>query len=307
MSMATRDAYGKALAELGGRNPDVVVLDADLSRSTKTGDFYDVYPDRFFNIGIAEANMMGIAAGFATAGKIPFASTFAIFGTMRAADQVRNSICYPNLNVKIALTHAGITLGEDGASHQTVEDIAVMRALPNMTVIVPADGEETMQAVNAAAEYVGPVYLRLGRPKVPAVFDSSYKFEIGKGVVVHEGDDVAVIACGVMLSPAIEAARELAGEGISVRVINMPTIKPIDRDLIIAAARETKGIVTAEEHSIIGGLGAAVAEVVSETAPTRVLRVGVMDTFGESGKPDQLLVKYGLTKEHIVRKIKEIV
>lgn len=307
MSMATRDAYGKALAELGGRNPDVVVLDADLSRSTKTGDFYDVYPERFFNIGIAEANMMGIAAGFATAGKIPFASTFAIFGTMRAADQVRNSICYPNLNVKIALTHAGITLGEDGASHQTVEDIAVMRALPNMTVIVPADGEETMQAVNAAAKYVGPVYLRLGRPKVPAVFDSSYKFEIGKGVVVHEGDDVAVIACGVMLSPALEAAQELAGEGISVRVINMPTIKPIDRDLIIAAASETKGIVTAEEHSIIGGLGAAVAEVVSETAPTRVLRVGVMDTFGESGKPDQLLVKYGLTKEHIVRKIKEIV
>jgi transketolase len=305
--MATRDAYGKALAELGGRNKDIVVLDADLSRSTKTGDFFDLYPERFFNIGIAEANMVGIAAGFATTGKIPFVSTFAIFGTMRAADQVRNSICYPNLNVKLALTHAGITLGEDGASHQTVEDISVMRTLPNMTVIVPADGEEARQAVNAAAEYVGPVYLRLGRPKVPAVFDSSYKFEIGKGVVVHEGDDVTVIACGIMLSPALEAARELADQGVSVRVINMPTIKPIDRDLIIAAARETKGIVTAEEHSIIGGLGSAVAEVVSESVPTKVLRVGVMDTFGESGKPDELLQKYGLTKEHIVSKIKEII
>lgn len=307
MSMATRDAYGKALAELGGRNKDIVVLDADLSRSTKTGDFFDLYPERFFNIGIAEANMVGIAAGFATTGKIPFVSTFAIFGTMRAADQVRNSICYPNLNVKLALTHAGITLGEDGASHQTVEDISVMRTLPNMTVIVPADGEEARQAVNAAAEYVGPVYLRLGRPKVPAIFDSSYKFEIGKGVVVHEGDDVTVIACGIMLSPALEAARELAGQGVSVRVINMPTIKPIDRDLIIAAARETKGIVTAEEHSIIGGLGSAVAEVVGESVPTKVLRVGVMDTFGESGKPDELLQKYGLTKEHIVSKVKEIV
>lgn len=307
MSMATRDAYGKALAELGGRNKDIVVLDADLSRSTKTGDFFDLYPERFFNIGIAEANMVGIAAGFATTGKIPFVSTFAIFGTMRAADQVRNSICYPNLNVKLALTHAGITLGEDGASHQTVEDISVMRTLPNMTVIVPADGEEARQAVNAAAEYVGPVYLRLGRPKVPAIFDSSYKFEIGKGVVVHEGDDVTVIACGIMLSPALEAARELAGQGVSVRVINMPTIKPIDRDLIIAAARETKGIVTAEEHSIIGGLGSAVAEVVGESVPTKVLRVGVMDTFGESGKPDELLQKYGLTKEHIVSKIKEII
>lgn len=307
MSMATRDAYGKALAELGGRNKDIVVLDADLSRSTKTGDFFDLYPERFFNIGIAEANMVGIAAGFATTGKIPFVSTFAIFGTMRAADQVRNSICYPNLNVKLALTHAGITLGEDGASHQTVEDISVMRTLPNMTVIVPADGEEARQAVNAAAEYVGPVYLRLGRPKVPAIFDSSYKFEIGKGVVVHEGDDVTVIACGIMLSPALEAARELAGQGVSVRVINMPTIKPIDRDLIIAAARETKGIVTAEEHSIIGGLGSAVAEVVGESVPTKVLRVGVMDTFGESGKPDELLQKYGLTKEHIVSKIREII
>ncbi len=307
MSMATRDAYGKTLVALGAEHPEIVVLDADLSRSTKTGDFKDVYPERFFNIGIAEANMMGIAAGFATCGKIPFVSTFAIFGTLRAADQVRNSICYPNLNVKLALTHAGITVGEDGASHQVVEDIALMRAMPNMTVIVPADGEETAQAVRAAVEYEGPVYLRLGRAKVPTIFDSNYKFEIGKGVIVHPGDDVTVIACGIMVSIAIEAAKELAHQGISVRVINMPSIKPIDRELIIAAAHETRGIVTAEEHSIIGGLGGAVAEVVSESVPTLVKRVGMMDTFGESGKPEQLLVKYGLTKENIISKIREIV
>lgn len=307
MSMATRDAYGRTLVELGAEYSQIVVLDADLSRSTKTGEFFDTYPERSFNIGIAEANMMGIAAGFATCNKIPFVSTFAIFGTLRAADQVRNSICYPNLNVKIALTHAGITVGEDGASHQVIEDMALMRAMPNMTVIAPADGEETSQAVRAAAEYVGPVYLRLGRPKVPRIFDSSYKFEIGKGVIVHPGDDATVIACGIMLSLAIEAAKELAEEGISVRVINMPTIKPIDREIIIAAARETKGIVTAEEHSIIGGLGGAVAEVVSESAPTLVKRVGMMDTFGESGKPDELMQKYGLTKENIISKIREIV
>lgn len=307
MSMATRDAYGKTLVALGAEHPEIVVLDADLSRSTKTGDFKDVYPERFFNIGIAEANMMGIAAGFATCGKIPFVSTFAIFGTLRAADQVRNSICYPNLNVKLALTHAGITVGEDGASHQVVEDIALMRAMPNMTVIVPADGEETAQAVRAAVEYEGSVYLRLGRAKVPTIFDSNYKFEIGKGVIVHPGDDVTVIACGIMVSIAIEAAKELAHQGISVRVINMPSIKPIDRELIIAAAHETRGIVTAEEHSIIGGLGGAVAEVVSESVPTLVKRVGMMDTFGESGKPEQLLVKYGLTKENIISKIREIV
>lgn len=307
MSMATRDAYGKTLVALGAEHPEIVVLDADLSRSTKTGDFKDVYPERFFNIGIAEANMMGIAAGFATCGKIPFVSTFAIFGTLRAADQVRNSICYPNLNVKLALTHAGITVGEDGASHQVVEDIALMRAMPNMTVIVPADGEETAQAVRAAVEYEGPVYLRLGRAKVLTIFDSNYKFEIGKGVIVHPGDDVTVIACGIMVSIAIEAAKELAHQGISVRVINMPSIKPIDRELIIAAAHETRGIVTAEEHSIIGGLGGAVAEVVSESVPTLVKRVGMMDTFGESGKPEQLLVKYGLTKENIISKIREIV
>ncbi len=307
MSMATRDAYGRTLVELGAEYSQIVVLDADLSRSTKTGEFFDTYPERSFNIGIAEANMMGIAAGFATCNKIPFVSTFAIFGTLRAADQVRNSICYPNLNVKIALTHAGITVGEDGASHQVIEDMSLMRAMPNMTVIAPADGEETSQAVRAAAEYVGPVYLRLGRPKVPRIFDSSYKFEIGKGVIVHPGDDATVIACGIMLSLAIEAAKELAEEGISVRVINMPTIKPIDREIIIAAARETKGIVTAEEHSIIGGLGGAVAEVVSESAPTLVKRVGMMDTFGESGKPDELMQKYGLTKENIISKIREIV
>ncbi|OEG00133.1 transketolase [Vulcanibacillus modesticaldus] len=305
--IATRDAYGKALVELGEKNPNVIVLDADLSKSTKTADFAKTYPDRFFDMGISEANMIGTAAGLATAGKIPFVSTFALFGTLRVGDQIRNSICYPNLNVKIAVTHSGLTLGEDGASHQAVEDISMMRAIPNMTVIVPADAEETRQVIHAAAEYDGPVYIRLGRPAVPVVFDKNYKFEIGKGVVVNEGADVTVIAMGVMLSPAIEAAKELEKEGISVRVINMPTIKPIDKDIIIKAAQETKGIVTAEEHNIYGGLGSAVAEVVTESVPTVVKRVGVEDTFGESGKPNELLEKYGLTKEHIIEKVKEII
>ncbi len=306
-SMATRDAYGKALVEVGKSNPNVVVLDADLSKSTKTADFLNVFPERFFNMGIAEANMVGTAAGLATTGKIPFVSTFALFGSLRVADQIRNSICYPNLNVKIAVTHSGLTLGEDGASHQAIEDIALMRAIPNMTVIVPADGEETKQVIKAAVEYYGPVYIRLGRPKVPMIFTEDYKFEIGKGVTVKDGSDVTVIAIGVMLSPALEAAKILEQEGISVRVINMPTIKPIDKEIIIKAAKETKGIVTAEEHNILGGLGGAVAEVVSESVPTIVKRVGVMDTFGESGKPDELLEKYGLTKENIISKVKEII
>lgn len=307
IKIATRDAYGKALVEVGASNPEVLVLDADLSKSTKTVDFAKAYPERFLDMGISEANMIGTAAGLATTGKIPFVSTFALFGTLRVGDQVRNSICYPNLNVKIAVTHSGLTLGEDGASHQAVEDIAMMRAIPNMTVIVPADAEETRQVIHAAVEYKGPMYIRLGRPAVPVVFDENYKFEIGKGTVVHQGSDVTVIAMGVMLSPAIEAAKELANEGISVRVINMSSVKPIDKDIIIQAAKETKGIVTAEEHNILGGLGSAVAEVVSEYAPTTVKRVGVEDTFGESGTPDELLVKYGLTKEHIIQKVKEIV
>jgi len=304
--IATRDAYGKALVEIGEKYPNVVVLDADLSKSTKTVDFAKTYPERFFDMGIAEANMIGTAAGLATTGKIPFASTFALFGTLRVGDMVRNSICYPKLNVKIAVTHSGLTLGEDGASHQAVEDIAMMRAIPNMTVVVPADGEETRQVIHAAAEFDGPMYIRLGRPAVPVVFDENYKFEIGKGTVVHEGSDVTIIAMGVMLSPAIEAAKQLAAEGISARVINMATIKPIDKDIIIKAAQETKGIVTAEEHNIYGGLGSAVAEVVTEHAPTVVKRVGVEDTFGESGKPDELLEKYGLTTENIIAKVKEV-
>ncbi len=305
-SMATRDAYGKALVEVGKSNPNVVVLDADLSKSTKTADFLKVFPERFFDMGIAEANMIGTAAGLATAGKIPFVSTFALFGSLRVGDQIRNSLCYPNLNVKIAVTHSGLTLGEDGASHQAIEDIAMLRAIPNMTVIVPADGEETKQVIKAVTEYYGPVYIRLGRPKVPLVFTEDYKFEIGKGVTVRDGSDVTVIAIGVMLSPALEAAKQLEQEGISVRVINMSTIKPIDKEIIIKAAKETKGIVTAEEHNILGGLGSAVAEVVSESMPTIVKRVGVEDTFGESGKPDELLEKYGLTKENIINKARLI-
>ena len=305
--IATRDAYGKALVEVGAQYPNVIVLDADLSKSTKTADFAKVYPERFLDMGIAEANMIGTAAGLATTGKIPFVSTFALFGTMRVGDQIRNSVCYPNLNVKIAVTHSGLTLGEDGASHQAIEDIAMMRAIPNMTVIVPADAEETKQVIRAAVEHNGPMYIRLGRPAVPLVFDEDYKFEIGKGTVVKEGSDVTIIAMGVMLHPAIEAAKDLEQEGIQARVINMATIKPIDQEIIIQAAKETKGIVTAEEHNIYGGLGSAVAEVVAEHAPTLVKRVGVNDTFGESGKPDELLVKYGLTKEHIIEKVKEVI
>ena len=305
--IATRDAYGKALVEIGEKYPEVVVLDADLSKSTKTADFAKQYPDRFFDMGIAEANMIGTAAGLATTGKIPFVSTFALFGSLRVGDQVRNSICYPNLNVKIAVTHSGLTVGEDGASHQAVEDIAMMRAIPNMTVIVPADAEETKQVIYQAAKYKGPMYIRLGRPKVPVVFDENYQFEIGKGTIVNQGTDVTIIAMGVMLSPAIEAAKELENDGIYVRVINMSSVKPIDKEIIIKASQETKGIVTAEEHNIYGGLGSAVAEVVTESAPTIVKRVGVEDTFGESGTPDELLEKYGLTKEHIIEKVREII
>ncbi|WP_339060470.1 transketolase family protein [Tepidibacillus marianensis] len=278
-----------------------------MAKSTKTIDFAKQYPERFFDMGIAEANMIGTAAGLATTGKIPFVSTFALFGSLRVGDMVRNSICYPKLNVKIAVTHSGLTLGEDGASHQAVEDIAMMRAIPNMTVIVPADAEETRQVIHAAAEYDGPMYIRLGRPAVPVVFDEKYKFEIGKGTVVKEGTDVTIVAMGVMLSPAIEAAKQLEQDGISARVINMSSVKPIDKEIIIRAARETKGIVTAEEHNILGGLGSAVAEVVTESAPTIVRRVGVEDTFGESGKPDELLEKYGLTKEHIIEEVYKII
>lgn len=305
--IATRDAYGKTLRELGAEMENVVVLDADLSKSTKTADFAKEYPQRFFNMGIAEANLMGVAAGMAAAGKIPFASTFAVFATGRAFEQIRNSIAYPKLNVKIAATHAGITVGEDGGSHQAIEDIALMRAVPNMTVIVPADGIETALAVKAAAKYEGPVYLRLGRPKVPVLYDEAYDFTIGKGVTLREGKDAAVIATGIMVGKALEAAELLAKEGIFLRVINIHTIKPIDREIILKAAVETGAIVTAEEHSIIGGLGSAVCEVCSENAPVPVQRIGIEDVFGESGAPDELMEKFGLTPQAIVERVKRVI
>lgn len=304
--VATRDAYGKALAQLGAENKDIVVLDADLSKSTKTSDFAKEFPDRFFDMGVAEQNMLGTAAGLAAAGKIPFASSFAMFATGRAFEQIRNSIAYPKLNVKIAATHAGISVGEDGASHQAIEDIAIMRAVPNMTVIVPADGTETEQVIRAAAEMKGPVYIRLGRLGLPVLFDENYKFEIGKAVTVRDGSDVTVIACGLMVGPALEAADQLAQENIKVRVVNMPTVKPVDHDAIVKAAKDTKAIVTAEEHNIIGGLGSAVAEVLTETVPVVQEMVGVKDTFGESGPPAELLEKYGLTAKDIVAAVKKV-
>lgn len=304
--IATREAYGKALAALANTNENVVVLDADLSKSTKTADFKAVAPERFFNMGIAEGNMMGVAAGLSTCGKVPFVSTFAMFAAGRAFEQIRNSICYPKLNVKVCATHAGLTVGEDGASHQAIEDISLMRSVPNMVVINPADDIETEAAIKAVAEMEGPCYVRLGRMAVSRVNDeSNYNFVIGKGITLAEGNDVAIIATGIMVEAALEAKEELAKEGISARVINIHTIKPIDEELIIKAAKETGVIVTAEEHSVIGGLGSAVAEVVSENCPVPVLRVGVKDTFGESGKPNELLEKYGLTSNDIVNKVKK--
>ena len=306
--IATREAYGKALAALANTNENVVVLDADLSKSTKTADFKVVAPERFFNMGIAEGNMMGVAAGLSTCGKVPFVSTFAMFAAGRAFEQIRNSICYPKLNVKVCATHAGLTVGEDGASHQAIEDISLMRSVPNMVVINPADDIETEAAIKAVAEMEGPCYVRLGRMAVSRVNDeTNYNFIIGKGITLAEGNDVAIIATGIMVEAALEAKEELAKEGINARVINIHTIKPIDEELIIKAAKETGVIVTAEEHSIIGGLGSAVAEVVSEKCPVPVLRVGVKDTFGESGKPNELLEKYGLTSNNIVNKVKEVI
>lgn len=304
--IATRDAYGEALKELGGINKDIVVLDADLSGSTKTGIFKKAYPDRFINVGIAEQNLVATAAGLATAGKIPFASTFAVFASGRAFEIIRNSVCYPKLNVKIAATHAGLSVGEDGATHQALEDLSIMRSLPNMVVLNPADAVETKQCIYKAAEYNGPVYIRLGRSKVPVLFDESYKFEIGKGIELRKGTDVALIATGIMVQKALTAAEELEKEGISARVINISTIKPIDKDILIKAANETKGIVTIEEHSIIGGLGSAVAEVLVENKPTYLERIGTMDTFGESGDGNLLLEKYGLNIGNIIEKAKKV-
>lgn len=306
--IATREAYGKALVKLSNMNKDVVVLDADLSKSTKTADFKAAAPERFINMGIAEANMMGVASGLSTCGKIPFVSTFAMFAAGRAFEQIRNSICYPKLNVKVCATHAGLTVGEDGASHQSVEDISLMRSIPNMTVINPADAIETEAAILAVAEYKGPCYVRLGRLAVENVNDNAnYKFEIGKGVTLANGNDVTIVATGIMVKLALEAKEELAKDGIDARVINIHTIKPIDSDLLIKAAKETGAIVTAEEHSIIGGLGSAVSEVLSEEMPVPVLKVGIEDTFGESGKPEQLLKAYGLTTEKIVERAKKAI
>lgn len=303
--IATREAYGNALAEFGS-DTRIVVLDADLSKSTKTELFKKKYPERFFNMGIAEGNMMTAAAGLATCGKVVFASTFAIFAAERACEQIRNSICYPKLNVKIGASHAGISVGEDGASHQAVEDIAIMRSMPNMTVISPCDAVETRFAVKAAIEYDGPVYLRLGRLGVPVIMDESkYSFEIGKGIELREGNDVTIVATGLMVHEALKAHDILKEEGISSRLINIHTIKPIDKDIIIKAAMETGAIVTAEEHNVIGGLGSAVAEVLMQNCPVTVKMVGIQDKFGRSGKPEKLLEMYGLTAKEIVNKAKE--
>ena len=306
--MATREAYGKALAEFGAKYPDLVVLDADLANATKTNSFQKVFPDRHIDCGIAECNMMGIAAGLATVGKIPFASTFAMFASGRAYEQVRNSIGYPHLNVKIGATHAGITVGEDGASHQCLEDMALMRAIPGMVVINPSDAVEARAAVQAAIEYVGPVYLRFGRAAVPIINDrEDYKFEIGKGEVLREGSDVTIGATGICVSSALEAADKLAADGISAEVINIHTIKPLDTELIVKSAKKTGKVVTAEEHTIIGGLGGAVCEALSEKAPTPVLRIGINDVFGESGTASELVAKYGLDGEGIYAKVKDFV
>lgn len=305
--IATREAYGKALAEFG-EIYDIVVLDADLSKSTKTDTFKKKFPERFINMGIAEANMMSTAAGLATCGKTVFASSFAMFAAGRAFEQVRNSIAYPKLNVKIGATHAGISVGEDGASHQCLEDIGIMRTIPNMVIINPADAVESRAAVEAAIKHDGPVYLRFGRLAVPVIFDqSTYKFEIGKGVLLEEGKDATIIATGLMVPEALEARKLLAQEGISARVVNIHTIKPIDKEIIIKAAKETGAIVTAEEHNVIGGLGSAVAEVLVENAPVPMKRVGVEDQFGRSGKPQPLLEMYGLTARNIADKVKEII
>jgi len=304
--IATRDAYGEALAELGAENENIVALDADLSGSTKTGVFAKKFPARFFNMGIAEANMVGTAAGLASVGKIPFLSTFAIFAAGRAWEQIRQSVAYPKANVKIVATHGGVTVGEDGGSHQSVEDIAIMRAIPNMTVLVPADGEETKGAIRAAAAYKGPVYIRLGRNKVANVFPAGHKFEIGKGCQVADGSDLTFITTGLMTAQALIAAEKLKGEGISARVVHIGCIKPLDKELVLAAARETGAIVTAEEHSVVGGLGGAVAEFLSEECPTLMKRVGVYDRFGTSGKAEELLKYFGLNAETLIDEAKEI-
>ncbi len=304
--IATRESYGNALAELGAEFENLVVLDADLAAATKTGVFKKAFPDRHIDCGIAECNMIGIAAGLAATGKIPFASSFAMFAAGRAFEQVRNSVAYPKLNVKIGATHAGISVGEDGATHQCNEDIALMRTIPGMVVLHPSDDVEAKAAVRAAVEHEGPVYLRFGRLAVPVINDKpDYKFELGKGVVLREGKDVTIIATGLPVSECLAAADKLAAEGIDAKVINIHTIKPLDEELVLAAAKETGKVVTVEEHSVIGGLGSAVCDVLSEKCPTKVMKIGINDTFGESGPAVELVKKYGLDADSIYAKVKD--
>lgn len=304
--IATRESYGNALAELGAEFDNLVVLDADLAAATKTGVFKKAFPDRHIDCGIAECNMIGIAAGLAATGKIPFASSFAMFAAGRAFEQVRNSVAYPKLNVKIGATHAGISVGEDGATHQCNEDIALMRTIPGMVVLNPSDDVEAKAAVRAAIEHEGPVYLRFGRLAVPVINDKpDYKFELGKGVVLREGKDVTIIATGLPVSECLGAADKLAADGIDAKVINIHTIKPLDEELVLAAAKETGKVVTVEEHSVIGGLGSAVCDVLSEKCPTKVMKIGINDTFGESGPAVELVKKYGLDADSIYAKVKD--
>lgn len=308
VKIATRDSYGNALVECGKENPNIVVLDADLAEATKTGIFMKAFPERHIDCGIAECNMVGIAAGLASTGKIPFVSSFAMFAAGRAFEQIRNSVGYPHLNVKIGATHAGISVGEDGATHQCNEDIALMRTIPGMVVINPSDDVEARAAVKAAIEHEGPVYLRFGRLAAPVINDRpDYKFELGKGVVLREGKDVTIIATGLCVSEALAAADKLAADGVSAKVINIHTIKPLDEELVVAAAKETGKVVTVEEHSIIGGLGSAVCDCLSEKAPTPVLKIGVNDVYGESGPALKLIAKYGLDAESIYNKVKSFV
>ena len=301
--IATRQSYGEALAKLGKENKNIVVLDADLSSATKTSIFAKEFPDRFFDMGISEQDMLSTAAGFATCGKIPFASTFAVFAAGRAYDQIRNSICYPNLNVKICATHSGITVGEDGATHQMLEDISMMRTLPNMTVISPSDDVQTKWAIEEACKIQGPVYVRLSRMATPVIYEEGQKFELGKAFQIGEGTDASIIATGDVVCEAIKAKEELEKQGINIRVIDMHTIKPIDKEIIIKCAKETKKIITIEDHNIIGGLGSAVCEVLAEEYPTKVIRMGINDSFGKSGKAEELIKYFGLTSDKILENI----
>jgi len=305
--IATRDAYGQTLVELGQENENIVVLDADLSQSTKTSLFARHFPERFFNMGIAEQDLMAAAAGFSLEGLIPFASTFAIFATGRAFEVIRNSIAYPRLNVKIAASHAGLTVGEDGASHQAIEDISLMRSLPNMRVIVPADAVETKKVVRKVAQTPGPFYIRLGRPAVPVILEEEYEFEIGRALELFGGKDAYIVACGIMVSIALEAAEQLRKDGLDVGLINMSTIKPLDEEMIVKVAEKSGALVTAEEHSVIGGLGSAVAEVLVKRYPVPLEMVGIRDKFGESGKPDELLHNYGLTSQAVYDAVLKVI